>query len=96
MCELSAYSKRKIRAISLPPLCDFMASSKVNQCRTKGGVEPNSQFRGIYIHDNLIRIRVSFICKLSRVPKGLLPPDPHSLCTVSATKFFKPLKKILV
>jgi hypothetical protein len=30
--------------------------------------EPNSQFRGIYIHNNLIRIRVSFICKSSGTP----------------------------
>jgi hypothetical protein len=27
--------------------------------------EPNSQFRGKYISNNLIRIRVSLICKLS-------------------------------
>jgi hypothetical protein len=27
--------------------------------------EPNSQFRGIYIYNDVIRIRVSFICKLS-------------------------------
>jgi hypothetical protein len=30
--------------------------------------EPNSQFRGIYIRNNLIRIRVSLICKLSGTP----------------------------
>jgi hypothetical protein len=30
--------------------------------------EPNSQFRGIYIRNNLIRIWVSFICKLSGTP----------------------------
>jgi hypothetical protein len=30
--------------------------------------EPNSQFRGKYIRNNLIRIRVSFICKLSVTP----------------------------
>jgi hypothetical protein len=31
---------------------------------------PNSQFRGIYICNNLIRIRVSLIYKLSETPKG--------------------------
>jgi hypothetical protein len=30
--------------------------------------EPTAQFRGIYIRNNLIRIRVSFICKLSGTP----------------------------
>jgi hypothetical protein len=30
--------------------------------------EPNSQFRGVYIRNNLIRIWVSFICKLSGTP----------------------------
>jgi hypothetical protein len=30
--------------------------------------ELNSQFRGIYIRNNLIRLRVSFICKVSGTP----------------------------
>jgi hypothetical protein len=30
--------------------------------------EPNSQFRGKYIRNNLIRIRISPICKLSETP----------------------------
>jgi hypothetical protein len=30
--------------------------------------EPNSQFRGKYIHNNLIKIRVSLIYKLSGTP----------------------------
>jgi hypothetical protein len=30
--------------------------------------EPNFQFCGKYIHNKLIRIRVSLICKLSRTP----------------------------
>jgi hypothetical protein len=30
--------------------------------------EPNSQFRGKYFRNNLIRIRVSLICKLSGTP----------------------------
>jgi hypothetical protein len=42
--------------------------------------EPISQFHGIYIHNNLIRIWVSFICKLSEpLTRGLLSPDPRSL-----------------
>jgi hypothetical protein len=51
------------------------------QWRTEGGsnyppprfhsfakTETNSQLRGIYTRNNLVRIRVSFICKLSRTP----------------------------
>jgi hypothetical protein len=41
------------------------------QWRTEGGfdkAEPNSQFRGKYIRNNLITIRVSPICKLSGTP----------------------------
>jgi hypothetical protein len=30
--------------------------------------EPNSQFHGIYIHNNVIRIWVQFICKLNGTP----------------------------
>jgi hypothetical protein len=33
--------------------------------RSFAKAEPNSQFRGIYIRNNLIRIWVSFICKWS-------------------------------
>jgi hypothetical protein len=40
--------------------------------------ELNSQFRGIYIRNNLIRIRVSPICKLSRTP-DLEATAPRSL-----------------
>jgi hypothetical protein len=52
-----------------------------HQWRTEGGfsppppkfqnfdkAEPNSQFRGKYIRNNLIRIPVSLICKLNRTP----------------------------
>jgi hypothetical protein len=54
--------------------------------------EPNSQFRGIYIRNNLIRIWVSFICKLSVEPltRGLPPPDPRSVCPLSLTEFVEP------
>jgi hypothetical protein len=30
--------------------------------------EPNSQFRGKYIRNNLFRIQISLICKLSETP----------------------------
>jgi hypothetical protein len=30
--------------------------------------KPNSQFHGKYIHNNLIRIQVSLICKLNGTP----------------------------
>jgi hypothetical protein len=45
--------------------------------------EPNSLFRRKYeyIRNNLIRIRVSLICKLRGTPDyGLPPQDPRSLC----------------
>jgi hypothetical protein len=46
--------------------------------------EPNSQFRGIYIHNNVIRIRISFICKSSEThDKGATAPrSPFSLPSV--------------
>jgi hypothetical protein len=40
--------------------------------------EPNSQFRGKYMCNNLIRIRVSLICKLSGTPD--LIPILSALC----------------
>jgi hypothetical protein len=62
----------------------YVSIISVNQWRTEGGIwgvnpppskfrsfakaEPNSQFRGIYIRNNLIRIWGSFICKLSGTP----------------------------
>jgi hypothetical protein len=36
--------------------------------RTFPKAEPNSQFRGIYVRNNLTRVRVSLICKLSGTP----------------------------
>jgi hypothetical protein len=39
--------------------------------RSFAKAEPNSQFRGIYIRSNLIRIWVSFICKLSGTLSGV-------------------------
>jgi hypothetical protein len=59
----------------------LVASRSVPPCRCLGGcfnphpeiqnfykVEPNSQVRGIYIHNNRIRIWVSLFCKLSGTP----------------------------
>jgi hypothetical protein len=72
-------------------------SSPLKQRRTEGGgvqtppkfrnfdkAEQNSQFRGIYICNNLIRIRVSFICKLSRTPDlgTTAPRSPFSMPSV--------------
>jgi hypothetical protein len=55
---------------STPPPLKFQSFAKV---------EPNSHFRGMYIHNNLIRICVSFTCKLSGTPGWLavwdLNPD---------------------
>jgi hypothetical protein len=52
--------------------------------------ELNSQFRGKYIHNNLLRIQVSLICKLTRTPnKGATAPrSPFSL---SSTEFVESL-----
>jgi hypothetical protein len=44
---------------STPPPPEFRSLDKA---------EPNFQFRGKYIRNNLIRIRVSLICKLSGTP----------------------------
>jgi hypothetical protein len=42
--------------------------SDVPKFRSFDKAKPNSQFRGKYIRDNLIRIWVSLICKLSGTP----------------------------
>jgi hypothetical protein len=60
---------------------------------------PNSQFHGIYICNNLIRIRVLLIYKLSETrTRGLLHPYPRYVCPMSSAEFFEPpppRKKIL-
>jgi hypothetical protein len=61
--------------------CMLDKQDYTHQWRTEGGVEPpppkflsfdkaepNSQFRGKYVHNNLIRIQVSLICNLSGTP----------------------------
>jgi hypothetical protein len=66
------------------------------QLRTEGGggfpkfrsfakFEPNSQFRGIYIRNNVIRIWVSFICKLSGTPDygATAPRSPFYLPSIN-------------
>jgi hypothetical protein len=68
------------------------------KCRSFDKTEPNSLSRGKYIRNNLIRIRVSLICKLSEpLTRGLPPPDPRSLCPLSSIEFVEPPpeKKIL-
>jgi hypothetical protein len=65
--------------------------------------KPNSQFRGIYIRNNLIRKSEysfhSFANGGEPLTKGLPPPDIRSLCPLSSTKFVETLpplqKKIL-
>jgi hypothetical protein len=59
---------------------------------------PNSQFCGIYICNNLIRIWVcSFTNWLKPLTRGVLPPDPRSLCPLSSAEFVgtPPEKKFL-
>jgi hypothetical protein len=57
--------------------------------------EPNSQFRGKYIRNNLVRIRVSLICKLSGNPwLGVYSPQIPVLSAMLSTEFVEPpLKK---
>jgi hypothetical protein len=57
---------------------------RVGGCLGFDKVEPNFQFRGNYINNNLIRIRVSFICKLSGTPDygTTAPRSPFSLPSV--------------
>jgi hypothetical protein len=45
-----------------------LGGSNPPKFRSFAKAEPNSQFRGIYIRNNLIRIWVSIICKLSGTP----------------------------
>jgi hypothetical protein len=60
------------------------------KCRSFTKAEPNSQFRGTYIHNNLIRIWVSFICKLMEpLTRGLPPSDPRFLFPLTSTEFVK-------
>jgi hypothetical protein len=54
-----AYQRGRVWGVQTPPPPKFRSFAKA---------EPNSQFRGIYIRNNLIRIWVSFICKLSETP----------------------------
>jgi hypothetical protein len=61
--------------------------------------KPNSQFRGEYIHSNLLTIRVSLICKLSYRPQipilSALCPQLNLLKASPRTKFLgTPLPKI--
>jgi hypothetical protein len=66
------------------------------KCRSFDKAEPNSQFCGKYIRNNLIRIWLSLICKLSGpLTSGLPPPHPRSLCPLSSNEFVEtPQKKI--
>jgi hypothetical protein len=61
--------------VQTPPPPKFLSFDKA---------EPNSQFRGKYIRNNLIRIRVSLICKLSGTPDSgaTAPRSPFSLPSV--------------
>jgi hypothetical protein len=65
--------------------------------RSFAKAEPNSQFRGIYIRNNLIRIWVSLICKLSGTPDygATAPRSPFSLPSVLNWIYWTPRKKFL-
>jgi hypothetical protein len=47
---------------------EVLEGSNPPKCRSFDKAEPNSQFHGKYISNNLIRIWVSLICKLSGTP----------------------------
>jgi hypothetical protein len=57
--SFSTYHRLTEGGVQPPPPPKFRSFEKA---------EPNSQFRGIYIRNNLIRIRVLLICKLSGTP----------------------------
>jgi hypothetical protein len=66
----------------------FADSNPPPKFRSFDKSEPDSQFRGKHICNNLIRKRVPLICKLSGTPdKGLPSPDPCSLCPLSSAEF---------
>jgi hypothetical protein len=61
------------------------------QFRSFDKAEPNFQFRGKYIHNNLIRNGFhSFANWVEPLTRGLPPPDPRSLCPLSSTNFVEP------
>jgi hypothetical protein len=64
--------------------CGFGGSTPLKKFRSFDEAEPNYQFRGKYIRDNLIRIRVSLICKIEWNPwvGGYCPQTPFlsALC----------------
>jgi hypothetical protein len=65
-----------------------VVTSGVPKFRSFDKAEPNSQFRGKYIRNNLIRIRVWLIYKLSGTTDlRATAPDPRSLCPLSSTEF---------
>jgi hypothetical protein len=73
---------RTERGSDAPPLPKFRSFDKA---------EPNSQFRGKHIRNNLIRIRVSPICKLRRTPdKGATAPISPFYSHLPLTEFVEP------
>jgi hypothetical protein len=70
---------------------DFQTPPKF---RSFNKAEPISQFLGKYIHNNPNRIRFhSFANWAEPLTRGLLHPDPHSLCPLSSTEFVEPPEK---
>jgi hypothetical protein len=56
--------------------------------------QPNSQFRGKYIRKNLIRIRVSLVCKLSGTPdQGATAPKSSFSLTCPQLNLLNPPRK---
>jgi hypothetical protein len=82
------------------PHSQVPATCPYSQWRTEGGwgvvtpiqkfrsfdkAEPNFQFRGKHIRNNLIRTRVWLTFKLSGTPDwGITGPRPRSLCPLSS------------
>jgi hypothetical protein len=65
-----------------PPTTTFRSFEKA---------EPNSQFRGKYIPNNVIRTRISLICKLSGTPDYVgCNPQIVILSALSSTEFVNP------
>jgi hypothetical protein len=85
---------RLVFEVHAPFIQPIVETSGVPKFLSFDKAEPNSQFGGKYIRNNLIRIRGSLTCKLSgTLTRGLTPPDPRSLCPLSSTEFVEPPRK---
>jgi hypothetical protein len=64
------------------------------KCQSFDKAEPNPQFHGKYLPNNLIRTSEhgfrAFANLVEPLTRVLLPPDPHSIYPLSSTEFVEP------